>query len=106
MYTNSMTPAISIFAAIFLAANFAFMFDFYRKSVGERLEALSFAETDKKFFATISHEINNPITIAILALGRNYTEGEDEKTDRVLRNLKLLAKHSAEYENSSEKNNN
>lgn len=94
---------ISLLGAIALSLCFTYVFEVYRKKIQLALKESSHLETEERFFATLGHEVNNPISIAILALNRNYVEGSEPKRDLILKNLIQLAGRSKEFESSLEK---
>lgn len=103
---GSFTPDkifLSLIGAIFTSLAFTYVFEVYRRRIQVALKESSHVQTEEKFFATLGHEVNNPITIAILALNRNYSQGEDSKRDRILENLSQLALRSKEFDTSREK---
>ena len=94
---------VSLLGALSASLCFTYVFELYRRRIQLALKKNSRSETEEKFFATLSHEINNPINIATLALNRNYQNAEDPRRDRILENLNQLAQRSKEFESYREK---
>lgn len=99
-------PKQSVFAslvgAMLMCFGFSFVFESFRKKIDLAIQRQSKQETEKRFFATLSHEVNNPITIAILALNRDAKEEVDPIRDRIMENLVELSKRSYYYDQLDE----
>lgn len=88
----------SLVGAMVLSFGYSFVFEGYRKLIQVAIKKQSQVETEERFFATLSHEVNNPITIAILALNQDSLDDDDPSKNRILANLMELSKRSQQYD--------
>ncbi len=88
----------SLTGAMLLSFGYSYVFEGYRKLIQVAIKKKSQQETEERFFATLSHEVNNPITIAILAMNRDTLDDEDPIKNQIMDNLMELSKRSRYYE--------